>query len=55
MEKIGEEFLADTPFGQIPILCVDGEEIPQSFAIARYLAKQFGEYLSFIRFFSFCR
>ncbi|KAF8372321.1 hypothetical protein PRIPAC_78750 [Pristionchus pacificus] len=31
-----------TPFGQIPILCVNGEEIPQSFAIARYLAKEFG-------------
>ncbi|GMR45044.1 hypothetical protein PMAYCL1PPCAC_15239, partial [Pristionchus mayeri] len=31
-----------TPFGQVPILCVDGEELPQSFAIARYLANQFG-------------
>ncbi|GMR45049.1 hypothetical protein PMAYCL1PPCAC_15245 [Pristionchus mayeri] len=31
-----------TPFGQLPVLCVNGKELPQSFAIARYLANQFG-------------
>ncbi|GMS78550.1 hypothetical protein PENTCL1PPCAC_725, partial [Pristionchus entomophagus] len=31
-----------TPFGQLPVLYVDGKPIPQSFAIARYVAKQFG-------------
>ncbi|GMT12666.1 hypothetical protein PFISCL1PPCAC_5834, partial [Pristionchus fissidentatus] len=31
-----------TPFGQMPVLTVDGKQIPQSFAIARYLANQFG-------------
>ncbi|GMS93775.1 hypothetical protein PENTCL1PPCAC_15950, partial [Pristionchus entomophagus] len=31
-----------TPFGQAPLLEVDGKPIPQSFAIARYLASQFG-------------
>nr|XP_054774140.1 S-crystallin SL11-like [Lytechinus pictus] len=33
------------PLGQLPVLVVDGERvIPQSQAIARYLAKQFGMY-----------
>ncbi|KAF8363751.1 hypothetical protein PRIPAC_90674 [Pristionchus pacificus] len=31
-----------TPFGQMPVLYVDDQPLPQSFAIARYLAKQFG-------------
>ncbi|GMS93842.1 hypothetical protein PENTCL1PPCAC_16017, partial [Pristionchus entomophagus] len=31
-----------TPFGQMPLLEVDGQSLPQSFAIFRYLAKQFG-------------
>ncbi|CAB3402961.1 unnamed protein product [Caenorhabditis bovis] len=31
-----------TPFGQVPVLSVDGFEIPQSAAIARYVARKFG-------------
>lgn len=34
--------LAATPFGQMPVLFVDGKPLPQSFAIARYLANLFG-------------
>ncbi|CAB61104.1 glutathione transferase [Caenorhabditis elegans] len=37
-----ENLKAKTPFGQAPVLSVDGFEIPQSAAINRYLAKQFG-------------
>ncbi|GMR49270.1 hypothetical protein PMAYCL1PPCAC_19465, partial [Pristionchus mayeri] len=33
-----------TPFGHLPVLEVDGAQIPQSHAIARYLAKEFGFY-----------
>uniref|UniRef100_A0A2C9LWY1 Glutathione S-transferase n=1 Tax=Biomphalaria glabrata TaxID=6526 RepID=A0A2C9LWY1_BIOGL len=29
-------------FGQMPVLHVDGEPIPQSLAICRYIAKQYG-------------
>ncbi|KAF8373148.1 hypothetical protein PRIPAC_79577 [Pristionchus pacificus] len=36
------EFKPKTPFGQIPLLEIDGQPIPQSFAIFRYLAKEFG-------------
>ncbi|XP_076238997.1 glutathione S-transferase-like [Calliopsis andreniformis] len=32
----------EMPFGQVPILEVDGKKVCQSVAISRYLAKQFG-------------
>ncbi|VDO72076.1 unnamed protein product [Haemonchus placei] len=31
----------DMPFGQLPVLDIDGKQLCQSFAIVRYLAKQF--------------
>ncbi|GMT13631.1 hypothetical protein PFISCL1PPCAC_4928, partial [Pristionchus fissidentatus] len=35
-------FMGKTPFGKLPVLEVDGKQIPQSFAIARYVASQHG-------------
>ncbi|CAI5441898.1 unnamed protein product [Caenorhabditis angaria] len=37
-----DELKSKTPFGQIPVLSVDGFEIPQSSAILRYLARKYG-------------
>lgn len=40
-----EEWMAlksSAPFGQLPFLEVDGKGLPQSQAIARYLARQHG-------------
>ncbi|GMS83309.1 hypothetical protein PENTCL1PPCAC_5484 [Pristionchus entomophagus] len=36
------EFKKKTPFGQMPLLEVDGKFIPQSFAISRFIATQHG-------------
>ncbi|GMT21667.1 hypothetical protein PFISCL1PPCAC_12964, partial [Pristionchus fissidentatus] len=36
------EVKASTPFGYLPVLEVDGKPLPQSGAINRYLAKEFG-------------
>lgn len=38
--EIWEQLKPHTPFGQVPILEVDGKIAPQSVAIARYVAKQ---------------
>ncbi|KAF7287675.1 hypothetical protein GWI33_006017 [Rhynchophorus ferrugineus] len=35
------EFKSSTPFGKLPILEVDGKQVPQSISIARYLASKF--------------
>ncbi|KAF8372300.1 gst-9 [Pristionchus pacificus] len=40
--KEWDDLKGTTPFGQLPVLYVDGKPLPQSFAIARYLAKEFG-------------
>ncbi|CAB97240.2 glutathione transferase [Caenorhabditis elegans] len=37
-----EKLKDKTPFGQVPVLTVDGFDIPQSSAIIRYLANKFG-------------
>ncbi|KAH7716773.1 GST-5 protein [Aphelenchoides avenae] len=36
------EHKAKTPFGQLPYLEVDGKQLPESYAINRYLARKFG-------------
>lgn len=42
--KDWKDFKAKTPLGQMPVLEVDGKEIPQSGAIYRYVARKFGFY-----------
>ena len=34
---------SETPFGQLPVLNIEGVEIAQSFSIYRFLAKRFGK------------
>lgn len=41
------------PFGQVPVLDVDGTAIAQSTAIGRYLANEFGTLLSKFHLFMF--
>nr|AGU68336.1 sigma class glutathione S-transferase [Sinohyriopsis cumingii] len=36
------ELKKETPFGQIPVLEVDGKPLAQSYAIARFLGREFG-------------
>ena len=43
MYKVAFTLSTETPFGSLPTLSVDGVTICQSLAIARYLAKEFGE------------
>ena len=37
-------YFVEAPFGQVPILTVNGKKINQSLAIHKYLARAFGEY-----------
>ncbi|KAJ1519595.1 hypothetical protein ONE63_004870 [Megalurothrips usitatus] len=37
-----EKLKPTTPFGQLPVLEIDGVQVEQSIALARHLAKQFG-------------
>ena len=37
-------FYSDTPFGQMPVLEVNGKALAQTHAILRYVAKEVGKY-----------
>lgn len=40
MENHISFFISETPFGQLPILEIDGEEYTQSIAMSRYIANE---------------
>lgn len=40
--------ISEMPFGQVPVLEVDGTMIPQSAAIGRFVARKFGECLAMV-------
>jgi len=44
MDQFTPELKAETPFGQLPVLEIDGLKLCQSNAIARYLAKKYDLY-----------
>ncbi|XP_071864637.1 glutathione S-transferase-like [Bombus fervidus] len=41
-KDVWPEIKPSTPYGQLPVLVIDGKKIAQSTAICRYLAKQYG-------------
>jgi len=45
--------LTDMPFGQLPVLRVDGEQYCRSEAIFRFLAREFGKDSGLRRFVSY--
>ena len=42
-EKYQYTLVSECPFGQLPVLTVDGVDICQAHTIARYLAKEYGK------------